>query len=206
MIAHINQHFNPSNAVDSPGYIFDLIDIKQLDQELVITLKAHFLTVFSNLKMGGISIDSALQVGFMLCALLHQYQAMVQEFHLGCHSLTEASLQTVAEQCTNYNKDPWKGPVGKDGKPIPSGTPSANAAGTNSERPYEALSSKSFNYHFGRWKKSLKDQKGKCMICFDSARNKHNTCDCPIMKNLGFKIKKRSPSDTPRKAASQVAT
>ena len=44
------------------------------------------------------------------------------------------------------------------------------------------------------------------MICFDTARNKHNTCDCPIMKNLGFKIKKRSPLDTPREAASQVAT
>ena len=108
----------------------------------------------------------------------------------------------------NYDKDPWKGPVGKDGKPIPHGTPSANTASTNSESPYtyKALSSKSFNYHFGRWKKALKDQKGKCMICFDTACNKHTTCDCPIMKNLGFKIKKRSPSDTPCKAASRVAT
>ena len=59
------------------------------------------------------------------------------------------SLQTVAEQCMNYNKDPWKGPVGKDGKPIPRGTSSANAAGTDSKSPYEALSSKSFNYLFG---------------------------------------------------------
>ena len=36
MIAHIDQHFNPSGAVDSLAYIFDLIDIKQLDQESVI--------------------------------------------------------------------------------------------------------------------------------------------------------------------------
>ena len=28
MIAHINQHFNPSSAVNSLGYIFDLINIK----------------------------------------------------------------------------------------------------------------------------------------------------------------------------------
>jgi len=100
--------------------------------------------------MGGIRIDSALQVGFMLRALLHRYQAVVQEFCLGRHTLTEASLQAVVEQCTNYNKDPWKGPVGKDGKPMPRGTPSANVAGTDSKNPYEALSAKSFNYHFGR--------------------------------------------------------
>jgi hypothetical protein len=157
MITHINHHFNPFGAVNSLGYIFDLIDIKQLDQESVITLKARFSMVFSNLKMGGIRIDSALQVGVMLRALLHRYQAVVQEFRLGCHSLTDASLQTVVDQCMNYNKDPWKGPVGKDGKPIPRGTPSANAAGTNSKSPYKALSSKSFNYRFGRWKKALKD-------------------------------------------------
>ena len=101
MIAHIDKHFNPSGAVDSLGNIFDLIDIKQLDQESVITLKACFFVVFSNPKMGGIWIDSALQVGFMLHALLHRYHAMVQEFRLGRHSLTEASLQTVVEQCTN---------------------------------------------------------------------------------------------------------
>ena len=77
MIAHINQHFNPSGAVNSLRYIFDLINIKQSNQESVITLKACFSTVFSNLKMGGISIDSALQVGFMLCVLLHRYQAVV---------------------------------------------------------------------------------------------------------------------------------
>ncbi len=70
MIAHIDQHFNPSGAVDSLAYIFDLINMKRLDQESIVTLKARFSCLFTALKMGGISIDSALQVGFMLRALL----------------------------------------------------------------------------------------------------------------------------------------
>jgi hypothetical protein len=116
MIAHIDQHFNPSGAVDSLSYIFNLIDIKQTEQESVVTLKARFSTAFSTLKMGGIGIASALQVGFMLHALLSHYHAVVQEFRLGRHSLSDASLQTVVDQCINYNKDPWKGPVGREGK------------------------------------------------------------------------------------------
>jgi hypothetical protein len=79
MISHIDHHFNPSGAVDSLGYIFDLIDIKQTDKESVVTLKARFSRLCSALKMGGISIDLALQVGFMLQALLSRYQAVVQE-------------------------------------------------------------------------------------------------------------------------------
>ena len=51
MIAHIDQHFNPSGAVDSLGYIFDLIDIKQVEQKSVITLKARFSKAFSALNM-----------------------------------------------------------------------------------------------------------------------------------------------------------
>ena len=70
MIAHIDQPFNPSGAVNSLGYIFDLIDIKQAEQESIVRLKACFLKAFSTLKMGGISIDSAQQVSFMLRALL----------------------------------------------------------------------------------------------------------------------------------------
>ncbi len=66
MIAYINAHFNPSGAVDSLSYIFDLIDIKQLADKLVVTLKVHFSRLFALLKMGGITIDSALQVGFIL--------------------------------------------------------------------------------------------------------------------------------------------
>ena len=73
MIAHIGRHFNPSKAVDSFGYIFDLINIKQLNQEFVVTSKAQFSCLFSAPKMGGIGIDSALQVRFMLRVLLSQY-------------------------------------------------------------------------------------------------------------------------------------
>jgi hypothetical protein len=117
IIAHIDQHFNPSGAVDSLVYIFDLIDIKQTDQESVVTLKAGFTCLFTAVKMGGININSALQAGFMLQALLSKYQAVVQVFRLGRHALTKASLQTVVEQCTKYDKDPWKGLVRLDGKP-----------------------------------------------------------------------------------------
>jgi hypothetical protein len=77
VIAHINQHFNPSGAVDSLAYIFNLINIRQTDQESVVTLKARFSRLFTALKMGGINIDSALQVRFMLQALLSKYQAVV---------------------------------------------------------------------------------------------------------------------------------
>jgi hypothetical protein len=65
--------------------------------ESVVTLKARFSHLFSALKMGGINIDSALQVGFMPHLLLAKYQAMVQEFRLGRHALTDATLQTVVE-------------------------------------------------------------------------------------------------------------
>jgi hypothetical protein len=43
------------------------------------------------------------------------------------------------------------------------------------------------------------------MICHGTARNpEHSTCDCPILKNLGYKIEKRSGAD--RDAASRAAT
>ncbi len=61
---------HPSGAVDVLGYIFDLINIKQKDNEPFFFLKVHFSQSFSSLKLGGISIDSALQVSFMLCILL----------------------------------------------------------------------------------------------------------------------------------------
>ncbi len=146
MITDIDQHFNPSGAVDSLTYIFHLINIRQTDQESVITLKAWFSCLFTALKMGGININSALQIGFMLQALLSKYQAVVQEICLQRHTLTKASLQTIVKQCTNYDKDPWKGPVGWDGKPAR--TSSANAARADSDNPYNALAAKSFKYHF----------------------------------------------------------
>jgi hypothetical protein len=91
-IDHIDHHFHPSSAVDALGNIFDLIDIKQKDNEPVVSLKVHISQSFSSLKMGGISIDSAFRVGFMLCALLGHYHTVVQEFCLGSHPLNEASL------------------------------------------------------------------------------------------------------------------
>jgi hypothetical protein len=80
MIRYIDAHFNPSGAVDSLGYMFDLIDIKQLANKSVVTLKARFSRLFASLKMGGITVDSALQVAFMLQALRAGYQAVVQAF------------------------------------------------------------------------------------------------------------------------------
>ncbi len=108
------------------------------------------MAAFSSLKMGGIGINSALQVGFMLCALLNRYHPAVQEFRLGHHTLSKASLQTVVDQCVNYDKDPFLGPVGNNGKVAQ--TLSTNAAGTTlgeGENAYKALAVKSFNYHFG---------------------------------------------------------
>jgi hypothetical protein len=51
MISYINAHFKPSSAEDSLGYIFDLINIKQLVNKLVVTLKAPFSHLFTSLKM-----------------------------------------------------------------------------------------------------------------------------------------------------------
>jgi hypothetical protein len=116
MIAYINVHLNPSGAVDSCGYIFNLIDIRQLADKLVVTLKVHFSRLFASLKMGGITIDSALQVRFMLLALWSCYQVVEQEFCLSRNALTSATLQAVVDQYNSYDKDSWKGPVGHDGK------------------------------------------------------------------------------------------
>jgi hypothetical protein len=69
MIVYTNKYFNPSGAVDSLGYIFDLINIKQASDKPLVTLKARFSPVFAPLKMGGVDIGLALQVGFMLRAL-----------------------------------------------------------------------------------------------------------------------------------------
>jgi hypothetical protein len=117
VIAHIDQYFHPTGAVDSLGYIFQLIDIKQGADKPVITLKVRFSCLFALLKMGGTNIDSPLQVGFILRSLLPTYHGMVKDFKLGQHSLATALLQMIMDQCTSYDKDPWKGPVGKGGKP-----------------------------------------------------------------------------------------
>ena len=102
MIEHIDKYFNPSGTVDSLSHIFDLIDINQAQDESVIMLKACFFRVFASLKMGGVAIDSALQVGFMLRALLSSYHGVVQDFCLGRHLLSTVTLQTVVDQCVAY--------------------------------------------------------------------------------------------------------
>jgi hypothetical protein len=104
-INYINRYFHPSGAVNSLGYIFDLIDIRQKTEELVVSLKARFSQAFSSLKLGGIGIDSALQVGFMLRTLSGHYHLVVEEFCLGRHPLSKASLETVVDQCVNFDKD-----------------------------------------------------------------------------------------------------
>ncbi len=96
---------------------------------MVVTLKTRLSCLFASLKMGGITIDLALQVGFMLRGLRLGYQGVVQEFCLGCHALTSATLQTVVDQCISYDKDPLKGPVVHNGKPVH--TPLATTAGSN---------------------------------------------------------------------------
>jgi hypothetical protein len=60
MINYIDKHFNPSGAVDSLRYIFNLIDIKQGQDKPVVTLRAQFSRVFASLKMGGMDIASSL--------------------------------------------------------------------------------------------------------------------------------------------------
>jgi hypothetical protein len=48
-INYIDCHFHPSGAVNSLGYIFNLIDIKQKEEEPVVSLNARFLQAFSSL-------------------------------------------------------------------------------------------------------------------------------------------------------------
>jgi hypothetical protein len=106
MIEYIDNYFNLPGAVDSLGHVFDLIDIKQTQDKSVITLKARFSHLFASLKMGGVAINSTLQVGFMLRSLLSCYHRVVQDFYLGRHSLTSTTLQSVVDQCLTYDKDP----------------------------------------------------------------------------------------------------
>ena len=205
MIEHINKYFNPSGTVDSLSHIFDLIDIKQAAEESVITLKARFSRLFASLKMGGVAIDSALQVGFMLRALLSSYHGVVQDFRLGRHSLATATLQSVVDQCMAYDKDPWRGPVGKDGKP--SRNPSASAAGVSGDRsnPYDALAKCSFGFHISRWRNASKDNCELCMVCHNTSnKGGHHTKDCPILKQVGLKLVKHTPANG-NDAASRVS-
>jgi hypothetical protein len=146
--------------------------------------------------MGGVAIDSALQNALTLQSLLSCYHRVVQDFHLGRHSLTSATLQSVVDQCLAYNKDPWKGPIGKDGKPVR--TPSANAAGVSdsSGNPYEAMATCSFNYHMSCWHNGCKDGSKKCMVCHNTSNKPpHHSSNCPILNKIGLKLVKHTPAD-----------
>ncbi len=103
MIEQIDKYFNPSGAIDSLGNIFNLIDIKQASDKSVITLKAQFSHFFASLKLGGIAINPALQVGFMLQALVSQYHGVVQIFASAatpCHHPPSNPLSTNARHTT----------------------------------------------------------------------------------------------------------
>jgi hypothetical protein len=156
--------------------------------------------------MGGINIDSPLQVGFMLRSLLPTYHGMVKDFKLGRHSLTTALLQTIVDQCTSYDKNPWKGPVSKDGKPPRS--PLATAAGASvplgrdGTHPFKAIATLNFNNHCNHWQYNCKDGSEKCLICYNTLLDKaHDLKDCPILKRISYKLVKRSSNPN---AASRV--
>jgi hypothetical protein len=139
----------------------------------------------------------------MLCSLHSAYQAVVQEFRLGRHSLSMASLQTVVEQCILYDKDPWKGPIGCDGKPVRH--PSVYMADCgNHEDPYDKVGAKPFSCHMNRWHKGVVQQKGQSLFCFNTSTSNpdHKMRECPILSKVGLKFEKLPP----RNAASSVAT
>ncbi len=91
----------------------------------------------------------------MLRSLLPTNDGVINDFELGQHSLTTASLQTIVDQCTSFDKDLWKGPVGKDGKPPHSPlSPAAGASvplGGNGNHLFKAMATLNFNKHFNHW-------------------------------------------------------
>ncbi len=115
MIDYIDKHFNPSGTVDSLSHIFDLIDIKQASDEPVITLKARFSWVFASLKMGGVSVDSALQVGFMLHALSHTTPTMgsFRIFVLGATCWALLPSNRLLTNVRHTTRTPGVDPLGK---------------------------------------------------------------------------------------------
>ena len=55
------------------------------------------------------------------------------------------------------------------------------------------MPNKPFKYHFSHWKNSLTSTNLKqCMVCHGTDKNTgpHSSCDCPILKKLGFKLEK----------------
>jgi hypothetical protein len=101
----------------------------------------------------------------MLHALLGRYHVVVQEFHLGRHPLTKASLQTVGDQCVNFDKDPFLGLVGKDGKVVRNA--SANAAGAtpvDGKNAYKALGAKFLQLPFWPLEEGHRREQGQVHV------------------------------------------
>jgi hypothetical protein len=163
MLDYIDKHFNLSGAVNLCGYIFNLIDIMLGADKPVVTLQACFSCVFALLKMRGVDIGLALQVGFMLRSLLSCYSTVVTDYWLGRHLLMSATLKSAIKHCTAFNKDPWTGPICRNGHPVHSLL--ANTPGASPGEPsamYNAMEHISFNYHLSCWCKSLLDLPQLC--------------------------------------------
>jgi hypothetical protein len=61
-----------------------------------------------------------------------------------------------------------------------------------------------FGLHISRWRSGCKENSEKCMVCHNTSNKPaHHTKDCPILKQLGFKLVKRTPADG-NEAASRV--
>jgi hypothetical protein len=105
--------------------------------------------------MGGVNINPPLQVGYMLHSLLPTYHGMVKDFKLGQYSLATTSLQTTVDQCTSYDKDPWKEPVSNNGKPSCSPLTTMAEASVSLDgdgsHPFKAMTTLNFNKHFNHW-------------------------------------------------------
>ncbi len=132
----------------------------------------------------------------MLRSLLPTYHGVVEDFKLGQHCLMTALLQTIVDQCTSYETDRRKGPVGKDGKPCSPLAPAAGASvplGRDGTNPFEAMATLNFNKHFNHWQYNCKDGSEKCLICYNTLRDKaHASKDCPILKQIDYKLVKHS--------------
>ncbi len=49
----------------------------------------------------------------------------------------------------------------------------------------------SFNKHLNHWRYNCKDDSKKCLICYNTSRDKaHSSKDCPILKRIGYKLVK----------------
>ena len=58
------------------------------------------------------------------------------------------------------------------------------------------MASCSFGLHVSRWRSGCKENSEKCMVCHNTSNKPaHHTKDCPILRQLGFKLVKHTPAD-----------